>query len=906
MEGGATGSTGATGAAASVEVLLGQREWLGRMAASLVEDAARADDLVQRALLAALERPPERASHPRAWLGTVVRRLVRADDRSDMQRLERERRAPTPTAPAPPDEIVAQAALQHEMSAAVLALEEPYRTAVLLRYASDLAPRAIAARTGAPVETVRTRIKRGVEMVRANLLRARGNSANAAAPALAWLGLVEGGTRRTLRRALLAKPAATAAGSGTAAATAAGVVGALGVLGMSTKVKLAAALVVAAAGTFAVVKLGEPRLPPLDGASQAAGSHVPALPTPASPESPLPAPATATRVEEAERAPDTARVAPTDTAFVGAVVGVVRTAKGDPAPGAAVLLAEAGSDSPLSNLHDLCGSSEELLGTMRDDPRAPKRVLAGADGSFRFDDLAAGLLVNVAALHREEGTALASGVRVERAPATSVELVLAAGVVIGGRVTDEQGVPIPTATVALHRFQRHENGSSTQSMLSLPVDAEGRFRTIPLPFRGFAFDASAPGFLTGRLPPVELPEAAREHRADFQLARSRTLRGRLLAPDGTAARLTGIAELEVILSSVDPRGATRPRDSYCEDAALDREESRWEATPRSAEMKFVSVWSRDSRLGAAEVPESGPAPDVVVDLSKLPKPTPRATLVVEAVRAGDGAAIPEFELRLSRDPTSALDPAESTKSREIAGKAGRAEIPELEAGGWELTLRAEGFVPRFAVARVAAAGSKVRFELVPANARVAGRVQDDAGRPVERAKVFLLGPDGRVAAPWPECAATSDGAGRFAFEKIAAGDYRIVAEADGFASASAAAVAASGGSAGDETTVVVTLRAGFEMNIDPVAFAKGGETRVEGPFMFRIRDEAGALVRDDHRCPGWLTTMAGSGFPVRLAPGRYTVEVYCPRFEIGSATFNAAPKSTVRVELVPLDPDREE
>jgi DNA-directed RNA polymerase specialized sigma24 family protein len=44
------------------------------------------------------------------------------------------------------------------IGAAVLALRDPYRSAILLRFCEDVAPSAIAERLGIPVETVKTRL----------------------------------------------------------------------------------------------------------------------------------------------------------------------------------------------------------------------------------------------------------------------------------------------------------------------------------------------------------------------------------------------------------------------------------------------------------------------------------------------------------------------------------------------------------------------------------------------------------------------------------------------------------------------------------------------------------------------------------------------------------------------------
>lgn len=55
------------------------------------------------------------------------------------------------------------------MANAVLALAEPYRTTVLLRFWEGLSPAAIAKQQGVPTETVRTRLKRGLMQLRARL-----------------------------------------------------------------------------------------------------------------------------------------------------------------------------------------------------------------------------------------------------------------------------------------------------------------------------------------------------------------------------------------------------------------------------------------------------------------------------------------------------------------------------------------------------------------------------------------------------------------------------------------------------------------------------------------------------------------------------------------------------------------
>jgi hypothetical protein len=70
-----------------------------------------------------------------------------------------------------PAEILARETARRDVVLAVLALEEPWRSALILRFLDELPPREVARRLGVPVETARTRIKRGLELLRARMQR---------------------------------------------------------------------------------------------------------------------------------------------------------------------------------------------------------------------------------------------------------------------------------------------------------------------------------------------------------------------------------------------------------------------------------------------------------------------------------------------------------------------------------------------------------------------------------------------------------------------------------------------------------------------------------------------------------------------------------------------------------------
>src|SRR5690349_21142237 len=146
-----------------IERLLAQREWIRALARTLVRDEAGADDLEQQAWVEALDRPPSHGTGLRAWFATVLRRRARDARRSAERRDRREEAAARPEGGRSTADLVAEAEAQRRVVDALLALEEPYREVLLLRFYEDLAPSDIALRQRIPRETVKTRLRRALE-----------------------------------------------------------------------------------------------------------------------------------------------------------------------------------------------------------------------------------------------------------------------------------------------------------------------------------------------------------------------------------------------------------------------------------------------------------------------------------------------------------------------------------------------------------------------------------------------------------------------------------------------------------------------------------------------------------------------------------------------------------------------
>jgi len=166
--------------------LLAEDRWMRRLARGLTRDVHAAEDLVQEAWIAALD-PRARPERRRPWLRGVLRRLWTDRGTSGRARAAREAASAPRETPAPTDEIVAELELRKHLAEALLALEEPYRTAVTLRFHQDQPLGAIARRQGISVTRAHERVQEGLARLRARLDRAHGGRREAWSAAL--LGL---------------------------------------------------------------------------------------------------------------------------------------------------------------------------------------------------------------------------------------------------------------------------------------------------------------------------------------------------------------------------------------------------------------------------------------------------------------------------------------------------------------------------------------------------------------------------------------------------------------------------------------------------------------------------------------------------------------------------------------------
>ena len=140
-----------------------------RLAFSYVKSASDADDVTQNVLLRLLRstKPFESGEHARFWLVRVTMNECKRALRSQWRKAgDIEEYA---------NELHFETQEHSDLFYAVMELPEKYRTAIYLYYYEDYSTDEIARLTGTPAATVRTRLRRGRELLRAGLEEAKSN-----------------------------------------------------------------------------------------------------------------------------------------------------------------------------------------------------------------------------------------------------------------------------------------------------------------------------------------------------------------------------------------------------------------------------------------------------------------------------------------------------------------------------------------------------------------------------------------------------------------------------------------------------------------------------------------------------------------------------------------------------------
>ncbi len=807
-----------------VRDLLANDAWVRALARRLVQDEHAAEDIVQDAWVAALQHPPGRTGSFRAWLERVVRNLALTRSRSAGRRTERESAAARPAFLPSPSEIRQHEQTRRELVEAVLALEEPYHSAVVYRYFRGLPPRIIASELGVPVETVKKRLSRGLEQLRARLDGRLGNRSS-------W---------RTALSAFAAAGAESAVTSGAPAV--------VGALVMGTKLKLTLAAVAIALGTALVLWQTEdegptgptrPKPAPRAAAAKidrndaaAATDRRSAKPVAAIASDSRAAPEDVTVALDVERATIVGRVvdslgAPLSGARVrglrlvhgGTALPELVTTRTDrnggyvlkPIGGRVVVEASAdGHDTqrrvvdPYSRADFALGEPGELTGRLVCAPEGTPCVDATVglyswrvayelerhsriqfawthppvavtrsrlDGAFRFRSIPPGRYrLRVLPPGRPEvGTAdLVADVRA--GDAATIDIVVPRGACVAGRVTDEEtGEPIPGALVSTLRRDQEPVITDDQGRFALWGVERSSFRFQQL---GVRADGYAP---LGR----QLTRAAFTAGVfDVKLKRGVTIRGRVLGPDGEP--VVG-ARVSTASSLLGP-WAESARHRY--PPALTDADGRFEWVTGKTE-KERRIYAVKDGLGwgasAPFVPRGSEQDGVVVRL-------PRSGRIAGGVRDAGGRVVVGARVSLYEGATF--------RAETFTAHGGAYEMSGVSPGEYTIHVLPPGtpleydspLAGRSRTGVVVKAGQCADVDVVlQLGATIAGEVADARGRPLDGVVVrAVTGGGGELLANFngrpPRLRQTvTDAQGRYTLQGLnAERTYRIEAKKPGY------------------------------------------------------------------------------------------------------------------------------
>jgi RNA polymerase sigma-70 factor (ECF subfamily) len=478
---------------------------LRQLALELLGDAAAADDAVQQAWLAAMQKPPRHHEAVAGWLARMVRNVAIDWRRGARRRARREQIVATAKTPLAEDpaETIARVEAARRLLTAVESLAEPYRGAIWQRFFDELPPRAIAAARGVPVATVKSWLLRGLELLRERLARTDGadwRRAFAAAFGLGQCGVKCG-------------------------AVAAGVLGGA-IVATWTKVVIVAVVVLTAvlcwpsrvAGKGGGTESSTHASPPL----AAAGANAPL-------REPVPS---ATSAGDAATA---------------TIRGRCVDGQGAPLAGC------------VAQLSGQAASAERMEAWLRDhEPPQwcdPPPVTTGVDGVFALRFAPPAPFAFALQVHSEQHGAIEA--RWPQLAANAIadlgDVAMGVGAHIAGRVVDGTGLAVANALVVVNRVDRRRSAAARHGQFdpasgSARTDAHGEF-VLPAPLLpgDYAIESKS---ATQREPLVVRLEAGRDQR-DLVVVVDRpeltTIRGRVVDETGLP-----VAEASV-------RGEPRPR-----------------------------------------------------------------------------------------------------------------------------------------------------------------------------------------------------------------------------------------------------------------------------------------------------------------------------------------------------------
>ncbi len=718
------------------ELLLSHAPRLRRLARALVGDETSADDIVQETWLVAASRSHDGAERSLGWLRGVLRNRARERRREEHRRRRREERAArAERVSAECGLALERAELQLQLVEFVLALPPKYRDVIVLRYFEAMSTRAIAEAEGVPIDTVHTRLRRGIAILRNRLDRECGGRsmwASVLVPGGSGSGWAMGGSEGATSRSA-GETASTFASAPESTAMAGWMLGGVALTAKNTTAAGMAVLLLGVVAWWAYDRTDGPD------------------PTRISPPIDDPVVSTAP-VETIDRATGPAEVSeavtlePPEPTETGTLRGVVVDLAGNPLPAIRVTAARV-TDSDF----------------MRFDAEVESETESAADGAFEFAAVPVGAYV-VRAIGPERIPNEVRDLVIAEGEVTEVELALQRGLGLSGVVVDPYGQPVEGADV---RSTTALSGNGLPSMLALRstndgwawdrlaerTGADGRFELTRLPSGNRRIVARHPAWA-----PAELNSIA---------AGSRGLIIRLAQGGGVAGRVT--------TAGGEPVDGARVKVHY-------ERERFWDKRMRS---NLVAVTDSDGRWEILRL-AGGPAL-VSVEADGFPRyesdtfeidEASRDPFRVDAVLAESGLVrgrIVDSDGEAIADANVSISPTRGNPGDVRAKTDPEGKFELLGAVGAEYSFRArkDGYLrPQSSSVTLTSGVLDLGSIELARGFVIAGSVTDSTGAPLVGARVGLQRYFGERTGSAQHT--RTDDAGEFSFRGRREGRYRVV------------------------------------------------------------------------------------------------------------------------------------
>jgi uncharacterized GH25 family protein len=410
-------------------------------------------------------------------------------------------------------------------------------------------------------------------------------------------------------------------------------------------------------------------------------------------------------------------------------------------------------------------SEEDRFRYSNNNPNTVSSRFEADDGRFEFAGLGEGSWSIVAkAKGLTDGDPVLVTLPGDGAP---LAITLSRSASLSGVVVDSAGAPIVKASIEIERDRSHEYRSFDNSQPRVTTNAKGEFKISSAPSGSITLTATEGRHAKSKA--LHLDVAAAQKVADLTIVMTAggTIRGEMHASLGS-----DLSGWNISMSS------------------MDREGSDWNSTETDASGKFVFEHVTSGRHQIQgyrqKTVESSGGFELVSRLSNSPQPSETVT-----VREGETTHVvlgspPKAPVRVTGTVTRAGKPAgdvtvsawkEQQPSQTKTGADGRYELVVDGGGPCHITVGGEGGGTKVSrrVDLPEAATYTLDFELE--SGRIAGRVVDSDGKPLENAMVQLnverdlASLSGVGTYGWFQTKA--DGA--FTFDNLAANVYRVTA-----------------------------------------------------------------------------------------------------------------------------------